>query len=165
MTRWTIFFLGVACAVGCRDQEAAVSSPQSADDLTTSAPSTPGADAPVVFTLPEGLGKGAWNKKETEIKLVVGQIFRVVNLDPSEKHTLHTLGDPCPHGGDRVYDAQGQKLTEGFNTDAIPLGGWLECDVKTAFPSNEDDLIYDHYQFTGTGDAGKIYITVAPSAP
>lgn len=123
-------------------------------------PSTPAAAAgPAVheYTIADGWGARAWNTPQTIFRMHVGDTFRITNLDRTADHTLHTPGAPCPHGGTFVYDAQGNRVSEGRNFDSIPVGGWLECVLENPI-ENADDKVYDHFQYDGVD--GRIFLSV-----
>jgi hypothetical protein len=112
-----------------------------------------------VTTIPDGWGAQSWNTPETMIRLNVGDTWRIKNLDESAKHTLHTPGQPCPHGGTYVYDSTGKVVETGENFNSIPVGGWLDCVLETTLDnSNGDEQVWDHFQYDGTN--GKVYIVV-----
>ncbi len=124
-------------------------------------PETLSPDAPVVFeyTIADGWGDKSWNTPDTMFRLHVGDTFRIKNLDTTAQHTLHTPGEPCPHGGNFVYDSTGAVVDTGTNFDSIPVGGWLDCITDTTLDnSNGDNQVWDHFQYDGTN--GKIYLVV-----
>mgnify|MGYP001545509878 FL=1 len=54
------------------------------------------ADA-VIFTIPKGTGRNAWNTEATTVTAKVGKKFILVNGD-DVPHQWHTNGAPCQHG-------------------------------------------------------------------
>jgi hypothetical protein len=123
------------------------------------APRTASAAQVVEYTIQDGWGSKSWNTPDTMFRLHVGDTWRIKNLDTTAQHTLHTPGQPCPHGGTNVYDSTGAVVHTGENFDSIPVGGWLDCVLTTTLDnSNGDDQVYDHFQYDGTN--GKIYVVV-----
>lgn len=51
----------------------------------------------VEFHIPAGTGSGDWNSQNSPAVAHPGQIVRIIN-DDNTGHTLHTDGQPCPHG-------------------------------------------------------------------
>ena len=48
-------------------------------------------------------------------------------------------------------------MHQGENFDTIPVGGWLEC-VLDRPVENDDDAMYDHFQYDGSN--GRIFLSV-----
>ena len=125
--------------------------------VVLSAPSALAAGVTHEFTIASGWGNRSWNTAATPFRMHVGDTWKIINLDASAQHTLHTAGSPCPHGGSFVYDAQGQLVRTGSNFQSIPVGGWLLCVLGEPI-ENTDDELYDHFQYNGTD--GRIFLSV-----
>ena len=103
-------------------------------DPPVATPSTPApATAPagnsreVVFTIPAGTGRKAWNTQDNPVIVEQGQVLLIKN-DDSTSHLLHSGGQGlCPHGGDtpRFFGnikPEGDRCTIGANARLGPQG-------------------------------------------
>jgi len=91
------------------------------------APANPPANPEeIVFRIPKGTGRNAWNTKETEVVVKVGKKFTIVN-DDDIVHQWHTNGSPCQHGnpiqpGKSETCTPSRAFTEGPLYDHITEG-------------------------------------------
>ena len=96
--------------------------------------------ATVVFHIPSGTARGAWNDRPGVVAKV-GDILRIIN-DDSIAHRLHTSGRPFPH-------------PEG---DIFP-GATADFVLQTPFDSGADGALFDHVH----GPQALFFLEVVPA--
>lgn len=91
---------------------------------------TPGSNI-VEFHIVSGTGRQPWpnQSKENPIIVPVGGTLRIINDDPTAKHSLHADGAPCGHGP----------------FEGIKLGGYYDCVIKKPFTTTRRET-YDHFE-------------------
>lgn len=92
---------------------------------TDSSKLTDESAAVVEFHIAKDTGNGAWNTKDTMVRVQLGQTLRIVN-DDSIVHQMHTNGTPCSHGNEIAPGASG------------------DCVISQKHNPEVDGTLYDH---------------------
>ena len=112
----------------------------------------------VVFTIPEGTGRGPWNSEDDPIVITANTTVRFFNAD-STNHTIHT-DVLFPGAALPVHGCNGR-----FNLNNIGNNG-IACQFRNVRPGMLPDAqIHDHFTWSQGGrqrQEGFVYIRVIP---